>query len=385
MRGKIRVLHAPTTVGGNPQGLSYHLNQLGLKSTSLTLLQNYMNYPADIVLWKQGDNLIKREFNRIVFIAKMAFSYDVVHYNSGCTLALPSCSTRPGEGVARRFIRIIYSTYTSLLQQVELALLRLKNIPTFIHYQGDDARQGDYCIKNYKYTFATHVDEQYYYPAFDQFKRDSILRMSKHCDQIYAVNPDLLHVLPKGSRFIPYSHISLDDWAPVYNQGESDRPLRIGHAPSNRKVKGTQFLIDALDELKSEGYRFELVLVEGVSHQQARKLYESIDLLVDQLLCGWYGGLAVEVMALGKPVLVYLREDDLRFIPSDMRENLPFVQVNPDTIEAGLKKMLEMPRDELVALGKSSRSYVEMWHDPVKIAQEIKADYEAALKKRGKP
>src|SRR6058998_2007963 len=48
-------------------------------------------------------------------------------------------------------------------------------------------------------------------------------------------------------------------------------------------------------------------------------LSETADLLVDQLLTGWYGAVAVEMMALGKPVVCYLREDDLKFIDSRMR------------------------------------------------------------------
>jgi hypothetical protein len=43
-----------------------------------------------------------------------------------------------------------------------------------------------------------------------------------------------------------------------------------------------------------------------------------------------------------------------------------------------------MPRSELLALAKKSREYVEKWHDPLKIAQEIKDDYEKTLRKYNK-
>jgi hypothetical protein len=41
------------------------------------------------------------------------------------------------------------------------------------------------------------------------------------------------------------------------------------------------------------------------------------------LFAGWYGGLAVELMALGKPVLAYIREEDLSFVDPQMRYELP--------------------------------------------------------------
>jgi hypothetical protein len=34
----MKVIHLPTTVGGNPQGISKHLNQLGVESTTWTLM-----------------------------------------------------------------------------------------------------------------------------------------------------------------------------------------------------------------------------------------------------------------------------------------------------------------------------------------------------------
>jgi hypothetical protein len=67
----------------------------------------------------------------------------------------------------------------------------------------------------------------------------------------------------------------------------------IVHAPTHRAVKGTDVLLDAVAQLRAEGLRFELVLVEGVTRTEARRIYEEADLCVDQLFAGWYGGLAV--------------------------------------------------------------------------------------------
>lgn len=383
---KIRVFHAPTTVGGNPPNLSKSLKVLGIESTALTLVQNYYNYPVDHVLWSQEDGKFCRELKRLKAIVIELLHYDVIHFNAGTTLAAPissSVSQYAQQTYHAKASRAVISLYTNVLQLIELTALRFLDKPIFITYQGDDARQGDYCLKNFKFSIATQVDSNYYNKITDKFKRRNIRRLARYCDQIYSLNPDLLHVLPQGSRFIPYSHIDLDEWTPVYSQAEQ-RPLRILHAPSHRKVKGTDLLLLALDRLKSEGYNFELLIVEGMSNAEARKIYDKADVLVDQLFAGWYGGLAVELMALGKPVIVYIRDEDLHFIPEQMRQDLPFINVTPDSIDEGLRFVLELPRSELVELGKRSRAYVERWHDPLKIAAEIKADYELALAKRKK-
>jgi len=148
------------------------------------------------------------------------------------------------------------------------------------------------------------------------------------------------------------------------------------HAPSHQGVKGTRFVVDAVNRLKAEGVRFEFVLIEGVPHDEAMRLYARADLLVDQLLTGWYGGLAVELMALGKPVLAYIRDGDTGFLPPAMRAALPMINAAPATVYSVLKEWLTRRRAELAALGGRSREFVETWHDPRNIAAGLKAIYE---------
>lgn len=338
-------------------------------------------YEADQVLWKKKDSFILREIKRIVTILTMPWKFEVIHYNFGTTVACPPPPFKPGEGFFNRIARAIYFLYSSILQCWELSMLKALGRPMFVHYQGDDARQGSFSQENFKISIASQVDEGYYNPHSDAFKKRSINRMARYCHTIYALNPDLLHVLPKGAKFTPYCHLDLSEWSPVY-PSKTDRPLRIGHAPSHRKVKGTQLIIDALDSLRESGYSFEFVLVEGVSNREARKIYETIDILVDQLFAGWYGGLAVEAMALGKPVVVYLRDEDLKFVPEQMTEEFPFIRVCPETVRDGLKKVLNMSNTELSNLSRQSRAYVEKWHDPISIVDGIKRDYEKALGKK---
>ena len=107
-------------------------------------------------------------------------------------------------------------------------------------------------------------------------------------------------------------------------------------------------------------------------------------LLVDQLLAGWYGGLAVEVMALGKPVMCYLREEDLGFIPRQMREELPIIRVTPATLEERLREYLTRRRADLADLGERSREFVERHHDPLQVAARLRSDYLQALARRGR-
>jgi glycosyltransferase involved in cell wall biosynthesis len=173
--------------------------------------------------------------------------------------------------------------------------------------------------------------------------------------------------------------VPINEWVPVFSQAD-DRPLRLGHAPTNRAVKGTSYLLAAVERLKREGFIFDFTLIEGVSNREAVFAYKSLDVLIDQLFAGWYGGVAVEAMALGKPVVCYIRESDMQFVPGAMVSELPVIRAEPSTIYEVLKAILLMPRVELLSIAKRSREYVERWHNPAVIAQRVRQDLDRSMR-----
>ena len=381
----MRVLHLPTAVGGGPTGLSQQLNALGIESEVWSIDQNYLNYPVDRAITDAQEPLIVQMLKVLRAGAYVFGPWDVVHFNYGSTLFSNGgklLSMREGR-VARRgvanAVTFVLGVVSRVLQGAELGILRARGIPVFVHYQGDDARQGDYSLANFEVNIATQVPPGFFTPKQDRWKRRQIRLMAGHAAAIYAVNPDLLNILPPSAEFVPYGNIPIHDWEPRYPLADG-KPLVFAHAPSNRSVKGTALILDALAELKAEGYVFELDLVEGMDNHQALTHYRDADVLIDQLFAGWYGGVAVEAMALGKPVVVYLRESDFQFLPEGMAQDLPFFRAAPTTIKETLRAILDMPRSELVDRAKKSRAFVERWHDPVAITAKIADDYARSQK-----
>ena len=84
-------------------------------------------------------------------------------------------------------------------------------------------------------------------------------------------------------------------------------------------------------------------------------------------------------MALGKPVICYIREEDLGFIPSQMKEQLPLIQATPQTIYQVLKSWLTERKSEIIERGRQSRRYVEQWHNPLQIARQMREHYQAII------
>ncbi len=381
--GAIRVLHCPTTTGGNPQGLAQAERELGLKSWSVALRTNYHKYQADEISIGPNDHRAILEIKRWTLFWRALQDYDVIHYNSGHSI-LPYLLIGIYPNQYSPWISRLAHLYARLLDMNDIAWLNKAGKGIVVTFQGDDARQGDYSLANFEISIAQEADPTYYTPEGDKIKRHIISKFARYADRIFYLNPDLGHILPPRASFLPYSHIDLREWqsSPIAKPA-SDRPVLI-HAPTQRKVKGTDHVLEAVERLQAEGLVFDFVLVEGLSHQEARRLYERADLLVDQLLAGWYGGLAVEVMALGKPVICYIRESDLKFIPEQMRQELPIINAIPATLCDVLREWLTTRRHELIEIGRHSRRYVEAWHDPLKIAAYLKGEYEAVLASKGR-
>jgi glycosyltransferase involved in cell wall biosynthesis len=377
----LRVLHCPTSTGGNPHHLARAERALGVHSIAVAWWQDVFAFPTDEVLCRPTAHPLQREALRFVLLWRVLRDYDIVHFNFGQTL-MPQAVTSRGQTTLKypRWWYWVYGPYARLLEMRDLPLLKRAGKGIVVTYQGDDARQGDFCLTHFDISPASHVEPGYYTPLSDAYKRRRIKKIAQYADRVYALNPDLLHVLPARAEFLPYTNVNLCEWVPEPTQGGQAKRLTLLHAPTQRNVKGTRYILAAVQRLREhDRLDFEFLLVEGLPHDEARRLYRRADLLVDQVLVGWYGGLAVEFMALGKPVICYIREDDLKFIPVQMRRDMPIIQATPTTLYDVLKECLTRHRDRLQDIGQWSRAYVEQWHDPLKVAAHLKQEYEAIL------
>jgi len=376
---RLRVLHCPAMVAGTLQTLARAERKLGIDSWVVAFSPSTYGYKPDEILWNADDQLLVMEAKRWALLYRALKHFDILHFNFGQSI-MPERVLR-AENSDEHFSLLwqMYKLYARVLELRDLPVLKKAGKGIVVTYQGDDARQGDFCRRNFETHHAFEVELGYYSPESDAHKRRKIDVFSRYADRIYALNPDVLHMLPYRAEFLPYSQIDLTDWQPIHDARSTNQTPVVVHAPTHRLGKGTRFILDAVSRLKSEGVALQFLLVEGVAQTEARRTFQRADLLIDQLLTGWYGGVAVEAMALGKPVICYIREDDLKFVPARMREDLPIINAMPGTIYEVLREWMTKRRHELPELGRRSRAYVEKWHDPLKVAAKLKHEYEAIM------
>lgn len=378
----MRVLHAPYAEVGHAPNLARAERALGLQSLSVSYRADPYHVEGSEKVFGNHDESLRNERRRWALLFRAIRDYDVIHFNFGASLFPVRSSWIPQRAGFRTVMRVANRAYCRILEQRDLPLLKRLGKAIFVTYQGSDARQLDYCRQHFGITHATEIPETEWTKRDDELKRQRIANFAQFADGIYALNPDLLNVLPPSAQFLPYAHISLEEWKPESTDaGRDNRIPLIVHAPSDRRVKGTRFIIDAVERLRREGFVFDFRLIEGVPNDQAKMIYKQADLLIDQLLVGWYGGAAAEFMALGKPVIGYIREEDLVHIPPSMRADLPILNATPSTIYDSLRSFLSLSPSAVADIGRKSRMYMETWHDPNVIARRLKADYERAVRK----
>jgi glycosyltransferase involved in cell wall biosynthesis len=147
------------------------------------------------------------------------------------------------------------------------------------------------------------------------------------------------------------------------------------HVPTDRRIKGTRWIEAGVARAAAAEPRLEWRLLEHAPWSQVRQAMAEADVIVDQVFLGWYGLVAVEAMALGKPVVGFVRED---LEPRAHALGLPLVRCTKDDVGDAVLALARDPARRR-ALGEAGREFALRVHDAPVVARRLLAAYEAAL------
>jgi glycosyltransferase involved in cell wall biosynthesis len=331
---KFRILWAPIPIltistNSKAEGL------LGYKSQTLVYHTYYLTENFDYNL---------ERFFRIpflgVFVSWFAFlwavvKYDVFHFFFDRGL-LPA---RAPRGINR----------------LELPLLKMGGKKVIVSAYGGDVRYESRCRSQGKYNCCIDCEQKATACiCSERIAKSNMDYVNRYANMTLSMG-DMKDYTPGSRNDIFYWAIDLKEMEYVGVRGENKFPLKIIHAPNHRQFKGTKYLVEAVERLKKRGYQIELQLIEKITNREAIQIYRGADIIAEQFLIGWHGYLAVEGMALGKPVVCFVRNPrgDYPF-----ERDCPIVNADPDRLEETLLWLIENPQVR-VDLGKKGRAYVE--------------------------
>ncbi|MEC1714815.1 glycosyltransferase family protein [Schinkia azotoformans] len=327
----MRILHAPENIGGMAGVLAKAQRNLGHEAYSYSFITNQFKFKSDYVL-----NNPTSYVEKIQKAASFAHQFDVFHFYFGSSLLGNSLK--------------------------DVSWLSKMGKKIFFYFCGCEIR--DEKIMTMKYSLSSCVN---CFPKLCSKNRKLAKDVAEKFGIVNFVStPDLLEFVDRSvllPQVVNFELIEKVGNESIKERSWDEETLVIAHAPTNRLIKGTSYLIDSVEELKKIGYKIELLLIENMSHEEAIRNYRRADIAVDQLLAGAYGQVSAELMALGVPTIAYLREDLIDKYP----EVPPLINANPFTIKEKIMEVYEN-RDMLKPYKKNSKYYAYNIHHPTQIA-----------------
>ncbi len=209
----------------------------------------------------------------------------------------------------------------------------------------------------------------------DQLGRENFEKVSSVARKVFSMG-DMIEYTPGSANNLFFWPIDLnadsgERYRPSFPEANSTSPLRVVHAPNHRDFKGTKYLEAAIKQLQEEGAEIELILVERLSNTDALRIYRSADVIFDQCLIGFHGYFALEAMALGKPVMCYIRYPEKYLLHPN---ECPIINTHRDTLVSDLRGIIGR-RQYLRRLGEQGRVYVERYYSPEGFASRLRSTY----------
>ena len=250
-----------------------------------------------------------------------------------------------------------------LYRRLEPFLLKLAKVRVVVMPYGGDVQVFER-TPNKVTVNSLCIDYEKFYRKNHNSIRRQVDRWTRYADIVIGTM-DSIDYMYFWNRVIPCPFtIDTDRIKPKEEKREHNDSIKILHAPNHMNIKGTKFIEAAIKRLKEEGYKIDYQRMQRLPNEKVLQAIQEADLVIDQLIMGWYAMFAMEAMASGKPCVCYIREDlidSFARIGCLNRNDIPFISASTETIYEKLKNLLDNP-ELLNVFGKKSREYVTKYH-----------------------
>lgn len=277
------------------------------------------------------------------------FRYDILYFISGETLL------------------------TRKLMAWELKWYKRRRKKIVMHFVGSDIRSEEYI----KYKNARL--EEYFqgkltipYPKQTAWQKKLCKLALEHADVILVSTPDLLEFFEDHPK-VKYFPVMLDT-DDIDSQLKDITPekfpqrskIRIVHSPSNVNIKGTAYIDAVMKKISTKYSDIEYINTTNPEYKDTShplcavtrytllELLQKSDILIDQVVIGWYGLQSVEGVYCQNEVVVWVEPHLRQYLPNEH----PFY-VGEESIEKSIIQAIENVRNNRT---KSQKEYVQKYH-----------------------
>ena len=342
----MKVIHLPINISSQISTTVRALRSIGTDARGLARNSSPIQGHAGVetVDWSGQLNCLKRLWRGIRWRWKLVRAIawaDVVHWHWGDTT----------------------------WKEIDLGVAARLGKPRLVEFWGDDLREPAIATQDNPFLARTYLA----HPGLANHRSHAAQCMfHRHGFACLIPGYELADYLDK-SLFPGYyqtrQRLLLEEYSPRFPDSRQQKPV-LAHAPSDKAKKGTEAVLAAIASLKKK-HSLEFKLIHQLPRQQALATVAEADLFLDQFTMGAEGLAALEAMALGKPVVCFIKEPLQPRYPA----NTPIVVADQNTLPDVLAPLLE-DATHRNKIGVLSRKYVEEYHDARKIAAELVEIYE---------
>jgi hypothetical protein len=369
----LRVLFGPGNIADQGPAIARALRPLGVHADTFAAAPHAFYPPADLqhsYTSRPGKVFAARAF------LSAARRYDVIHLQS--TAFLPPFPVLVPAPVEQAYI----AAGTRLIER-----LQLKGKRVAITFHGSDVRPVSEIAAHWD-----HADEILALDSHGAALREQRIRYSlalgDACDLVCVTTPDLLPHVPDAhlTPVVPSRAFSdaLGRLAPGERTPRREPgALRVLHAPSNRTIKGSAYVVTAVEAARRRGLPVDLVLLSGLPTARVVEGMLASDVVVDQVNFGWYSAVAVESMALGRPAIARIDPYYASLFTgaleySGSRNGMP-VDSDSERLGETLEGLFDMGNEAWHDLSMRAISTYESIHRPERVARQLLEHYEDSL------
>ena len=344
----IMILHGPGTVGGIGWSLSSWQRARGFVSENIVHDDFGMHQLYDLNLRMSSFSKLRKRMLQISFFFFALFRYDLFHF---------------------------YYNRTFLPLNLDLPILRLFGKKIIMTYCGSEVRLM--CVEKQRNPYADLLSLGTDKPKYDIRKKIIMWWQNMWIHRFIAVR----NLYDSAIKVIPEHKITKTIWLNNLGFNSSDcfdpdvlttrsRPVLV-HAPSEKGIKGTKYVRQAIDELRNRGVEFDYREIYKVPNVEAQQIYQGCDIVIDQFIVGGIGTLAFEAFGYGKPLVSYVLQD---VIDRDMPD-CPVWNATIDNLADKLEYLICQPKLRL-ELGRKGVEFVKQHLDYENIQNEVIRLYE---------